>query len=729
MSWLDRFFQKADRPKLLFSYQKPGDPVAWDRTYDNFSKEGYQKNVMVFRCVDMIATACSGIPWVMYKVAGRRRKEEVEDHPLLTLLDKPNPMQYGPSFIGSVVAYRMIAGNSYILSVNAKPGKPPAELWPLMPNRIKVIPGAKSLPQAFRYGDSQTFIDYPVNPLTGVSDVLQMKNFHPTDSWYGMSAIEAAAFSVDQHNYSGKWNASLLHNSATPSGALVMSVSDKNPSGKMGDDQYRKIKEDLEHRFSGPKNAGKPMLLEGGLDWKQMGMSPKDMDWVNSKSTSARDICFAFGVPAQLIGIPGDTTYANYSEARLAFYEETILPLMDKTQAELNGYLTPSFGGGLQLGYDKDEIEALEPKRTAVWLKIQTATHLTVNEKRHATGYEELDPELGGDAIIVGSANTTLEALVADAIAEPEPVPDALDPNAELDQGEGDDEDHDEDDLQDQQDQDTGKAFKLFNVGSEAGKTREWKRQNRMRMKYTKRMKAQVSSLFKIQGAHVAAAVEGMGPQAAKLAAVHEITKSMTAWKPVIARNIKQTALAFGQDVMDQAKHLKGYVGKKDAQTRFESFLKHWMDNYVGDRIEDLEETTRARIVKAIQDWSEEQREEGTSEVPLHEMIQDTFDGMSEGRAKTIAHTEIGTASNYATLQAARSTGLNLNKEWVARNDGAESRPTHKDVNSTVIHMDEKFDVGDYEMVSPGDPSAGPEEICNCYCILIMSTVKGGDSE
>jgi HK97 family phage portal protein len=140
------------------------------------------------------------------------------------------------------------------------------------------------------------------------------------------------------------------------------------------------------------------MLLEGGLDWRQMGLSPQDMDYINSKHTSARDIALAFGVPPMLLGIPGDNTYSNQKEARLALWEQTILPWLYKLRDELNNWLVPQFDETLMLKIDEDSISALAPRREAIWDKVQNAEFLTVNEKRQAVGYDEIE---GGDEVLV----------------------------------------------------------------------------------------------------------------------------------------------------------------------------------------------------------------------------------------------------------------------------------------------------------------------------------------
>jgi len=136
------------------------------------------------------------------------------------------------------------------------------------------------------------------------------------------------------------------------------------------------------------------MLLEGGLDWKQMGFSPKDMDFMEARNGAARDIALALGVPPMLLGIPGDNTYANYREANRAFWRQTVLPLVNRVASGLQHWLAAAWPGNLRLAIDRDDIEALATDREALWKRVNEARFLTVNEKRATTGYGEInDPE------------------------------------------------------------------------------------------------------------------------------------------------------------------------------------------------------------------------------------------------------------------------------------------------------------------------------------------------
>ena len=164
----------------------------------------------------------------------------------------------------------------------------------------------------------------------------------------------------------------------------------------MSDDQYVRIKEQLEEVFMGSKNSGRPLLIEGGLEWQEMSMSPKDMDFIEEKNSAARDIALAIGVPPQLLGIPGDNTYSNMQEARLALWEETIIPLLDHLTDSLNHWLVPMFGEGIHLEYNVNDISGLSSRREKIWTRIENASFLSINEKRQMVG---LSPIKGCDSV------------------------------------------------------------------------------------------------------------------------------------------------------------------------------------------------------------------------------------------------------------------------------------------------------------------------------------------
>lgn len=361
----------------------PGQPVWTPRDYKSFAEEAYVRNVIAYQAINKIAEAVSSVRWVAY-----RGETEVTQSPALDLINNPNPMQSGREFIEAKIGYLMISGNSYDERIMIS-GQP-REMYTHRPDRMKVVPGPNGTPKAYIYEVASSRVTWQVDEV-GKSDIRHMRLFNPLNDWYGQAPVEAAAYAIDQHNEAMKWVQALLQNSARPSGALV------SKGEALTDEQYNRLKAQMEMQYQGGANAGRPMLLEGGLDWKEMGLSPTDMGIIESKNSAARDISLAFGVPPQLLGIPGDNTYSNYSEARLSFWEDTIIPLVDRLAEEFTAFIGEPYG--VEIRADMDQIPAIVDKRRALWEMVNTSTVLTINEKREAMGY---DPIAGGDQVFIG---------------------------------------------------------------------------------------------------------------------------------------------------------------------------------------------------------------------------------------------------------------------------------------------------------------------------------------
>lgn len=390
-TWIDQLFRsrerKASQTAPLFITSGTRQPLWTPRQYDALAEEGYQKNIIVYRCVTLIARGVASVPWQLYKDGAL-----LENHPLLSLLQNPNPQQGLSRFMEALTAYLLLAGNVYIEAVS--PQKEPLELYLLRPDRMKIIPGNGGVPAAFVYTLGGKSISIPVDSFTGKSTILHIKTFNPLNDWYGMSPIEAAAHSIDQHNAVATHNISLLQNGGRLSGALQF-----HP-GKQGDilneDQRQRLREELKSAVEGANNSGRILILEGDFEWKEMGLSPKDLDFIEGKYLSAREISQVYGVPPMLVGVPGDATFSNYKEARYHLWEDTILPYLEIIKSELNKWLLSFYEENLCLDYDTDSIPALAPKREALWGKIEKASFLTVNEKRSLLGYS---PVPNGDRL------------------------------------------------------------------------------------------------------------------------------------------------------------------------------------------------------------------------------------------------------------------------------------------------------------------------------------------
>ena len=371
--------QKASKAKSLITLHSAGQPQWTPRNYAGFAEEGFAQNAICYRCVRMIAEAAASLPLRVWE-----GEVSFDDHPSLTLLANPNARQCGPDLLEAWYGHLLVAGNSYLELVTLD--GTPREIYALRPDRMKLIPGHDGWPEGYEYSVAGRAIVFPVGAPDEQSPILHQTLFHPANDHYGMSPIEAAATAIDIHNAASAWNKALLDNSARPSGALVYTAKD----GQLNSEQYERLRDELRENFEGAGNAGKPLLLEGGLDWKNMGLTPRDMDFIEAKYVAAREIALALGVPPMLLGIPGDNTYANYAEANRSFWRQTVLPLAEKGAKALSQWLRPSYGEALRLKPDIENVVALRGEQEALWQRVQAADFLTTDEKRALIGYPPL---------------------------------------------------------------------------------------------------------------------------------------------------------------------------------------------------------------------------------------------------------------------------------------------------------------------------------------------------
>ena len=432
--------EEKQAPSNMVGYFGVGSGDAKNYKYQDLAKEGYLKNAIVYRCVNEISKGAGAVDFML-----KNGEIMVEDHPLLDLLNRPNPLQSSSEFFNSLFGFLLLSGNAYILKVGSEVGSP-RELHLLRPDRIQIKGGGNPIPDRYEYvvnGRVQNVFD--VDQDTGSSEIKHIKLWNPLDDYYGCSPLQAAAEEVDQHNLSSKHNINLLNNGARPSGAVIFKPKDDQGFAvNLTESQRQQLLTDLNNRFVGSGNAGRPMLLEGDFDWKEMGLSPKDMDFINLKHMSATDIALCFGVPSQLVGVPDSQTYSNIAEARLALYEETIIPHLKLIQSDLNEWLVPMFSEELEFCYDIDGIPALAERKRKTYENITSAVNtgiMTRNEAREIIG---LSPVTGGDDLYI---NAALMPIGSADVEEPE------DPINDEDEKEYDEEFLDDLDILDEKDE------------------------------------------------------------------------------------------------------------------------------------------------------------------------------------------------------------------------------------------------------------------------------------
>ena len=357
------------------------------------TREGFARNPVVYRCVRMVSEAAASMPWLMYDGSA-----EVTAHPVLDLLQRPAPGRSGREFVEALLGHILVSGNAYVQAIEHEGEL--RELHLLRPDRMRIITGTDGWPEAYEHGEGNHKQRFDIGD--GPQTVLHVSLFNPLDDLVGMPPLTAAHMALDIHNSACRWNKALLDNSARPSGALVYNAPE---AANLTGEQFDRLKAELEEGYSGPARAGRPMLLEGGLDWKAMGFSPRDMDFIEAKNGAARDIALAFGVPPMLLGIPGDLTHANYQEANRALWRQTVLPLAARCAASLGAWLAAHCGDEFRLEFNADGVEALAGDREALWKRLNDAGFLSLDEKREAAGYGPIDQNPACPAGFAGQTN------------------------------------------------------------------------------------------------------------------------------------------------------------------------------------------------------------------------------------------------------------------------------------------------------------------------------------
>jgi HK97 family phage portal protein len=378
-------------------------PVYTPRQYEQLAREGYQKLECIYACVDKIAEAFAGVRWVGYTKkmkAGKSVREELsEDHEIMRLLAHPNPRQAQARFFDEGIRYLLLAGNNYVYKAGPKMGAP-RELYNQRPDRMRVVPGTTLQPVAgYEYRTGGAPLVYRAE------EILHLKEFHPTNDWYGLSKLEVAAPEIDVLNLSAEWNARLLTNDARPSMLI-------KTAGNITDEQYDRIKEMMQSDWLGYLNAGKPIgPLEGGLEAQIISLSPKDMDFYKLDKQTRLKIATVFNVAPELIGDGENKTYSNYQEARKALYQDNILPKLNWWRDELNNWLVPLFGEMLVVDYDRESIEAIRDDRSKLIVDLNSMVDrgsLNRNEQRQALGWERIE---GLDGYTVAGSVVPLDAI------------------------------------------------------------------------------------------------------------------------------------------------------------------------------------------------------------------------------------------------------------------------------------------------------------------------------
>lgn len=315
--------QKASKiDKIIVS---PGSGSAkWsEHDYENFAKETYLKNIIAFRCIDILGTAFSSVPWKVYEVKGSNNKTETKQHPVAKLIKKPNPLDSFSFLMLKAISFLVMSGNTYSERVKLDTGPNKGvvkELYIHRPDRVHIeVNTDTGQLKGYVYEVQGRKIEWKVDPITMECDLWHFKTFHPINDWYGAAVTESAAREIDTSNEATEWNKKLLENEGRP--GMVVTITGQN----LSDEKFDKLENMLLEKHSGVENVGRNLILEGekGTKAEPYGWTPKDMDFIEGNNMLARRIALGFKVPPMLMGIPGDATFCLPYNSKIRMSDNT----------------------------------------------------------------------------------------------------------------------------------------------------------------------------------------------------------------------------------------------------------------------------------------------------------------------------------------------------------------------------------------------------------------------
>lgn len=670
-----------------------------------FAQDGYNANAIAFYCINLVAAGCANVPLKVYRkkvVDGDYVYECDTEHELNKFLRQPRKGTSGYDFQFAMHAFQLITGNCYMLSrfrnVLNQPIGQPYEWDLLRPDRVSVTENNGEL-KGYRYSKpAGGNVDYPINPVTGASSVLHLKDFHPLNDFYGMSPLEPASKQVDISNQAARFNKALLDNGARLTVALHVSQN-------LTDEEVTNIKNQFVDTYSGAMNAGRSIVLENIERIDELGVNPRDMEFSEGQLNAFRLIANAMGVPTYMLGLRDtQSTFNNMQEARTFFYMTTISQRLKQFYGDMEGYAEGTINLYLQQVYgdenicikpDWDKVDALSSVREKRYERAKSMTGIaTIDEQRKVIGLQPL--EIAGVTDIpwrpVGEAPITFS-----------PVDEQTQEEAEKNYTQGGADDAMPSDYSDIE-------FKLINDQTPEARQRELAIFDRLLTAHERKFTQQMANMIDSQARKAAHEYEQKGGQA-QIAAIFENDYPKTL--EIYTKQYRTVMEFFGKRVIE-AFSAKGVLlhEYKDTVSLFDLAVRRFLQLYAAKEVRLQSDTTKGMIRAAI--LQGEVNGKNRREI-AKEIVKAAGGAVARRRAAVIAATETHSAANYAQREAGKVAAGDDSVEWVSAEDG-RVRPTHSAADGQVIRDGEKFVVGDSRADYPGDPTLPAKERVRCRC-------------
>lgn len=347
----------------------------------------YEKSLYVYACVSKIAEKVSSTRFQLFQILNSKGDiKELIVHPVLDLINKPNPFQTKTQFLQTTIINRKLTGNAFWFLVRGDNGKV-KELWNLRPDKMTIVSDPVNFIKAYKFTKNDGSVE-----IFEPKDIVHFKYPSPLDPYMGLSPIKPAAIRIDVEEFATTYQRDFFINNARPD--AVLEVADN-----MSADQKEEAKEGWEDTHRGKGKNSKIAVLEGGIKYQQVSLSQREMDYIESMRFTRDDILVAFKVPKPIVAITDDVNRANAETAMYIFLSETIKPELESLTEVLNEMLIyPEFGEQFFLDFPDPTPENREAKLLEYDNALKNGW-MVINEVRER---ENMKPMRGGNTLYMG---------------------------------------------------------------------------------------------------------------------------------------------------------------------------------------------------------------------------------------------------------------------------------------------------------------------------------------
>lgn len=345
----------------------------------------YGKSLYVTRCVSKIAEKVASTDLELYRILNSKGDtQEIEVSPILDLLYRPNPFQTKTEFWETTVINLKCTGDAYWLKIRNKGGRV-VELWNLRPDLVEIVP------------DQETFIKkYVFTKADGTTvdlekdDVVHFKYPDPMSQFFGLSPIQSVGKRVQTEEFATDYQRNFFINSARPDAII------KNKNSTLTAQQTDDLREGWNKKYKGLSNGSKIAVLHGDLEYQQISLTQREMDYIESMKFTRDDILMAFAVPKPIVAIVDDVNRANSETAMYIFLSETIKPEVSRIVEKINEELVyVDFGTEFYIDFE-DPTPANRELQLKEYQQGIASNYYLINEVRQ---WEGLPPINGGWSI------------------------------------------------------------------------------------------------------------------------------------------------------------------------------------------------------------------------------------------------------------------------------------------------------------------------------------------